>query len=470
MSAEKKPKKSSSRLKMQLVDFWNEFKQIKFGIIGIIFLVIAILVTIFESFLIPFPEASTRWRDITYWEDNPRNAPPAWINWFSKKDYTPTTYIDDINFEENIMSPTMTLMTSVIEYDYRYDVPPIDLIYRGRYKGSFTLNIVLERPDGNVLNLVNKNFSSPSWKDFRVAIGTEAKNPVQSFAKKYQNSSVQSVKVNNVLFAQANETILSNPQPLKGTYKFKVNIIKTSADTIIEEPKLVLSGAVSGILGTDNAKRDIWSGLIAGTKWALFIGLLTSAISVTVGVIYGVVSAYYGGIVDSVMQRIWEIFANIPLLPVLIVLAAIFKPSIWSLIIMMCLFFWVGPVKTVRSMALQIKEETYVEAAKALGASHARIIFKHMVPILIPYSFASMALNVPSAILYEASVSLLGLGDATIVTWGQILHDAMNGGAVTNGLWWWVVPPGIAIALIGMTFAFIGFAMDTILNPKLRTR
>jgi len=121
-------------------------------------------------------------------------------------------------------------------------------------------------------------------------------------------------------------------------------------------------------------------------------------------------------------------------------------------------------------MALQIKEETYVEAAKALGASHARIIFKHMVPILIPYSFASMALNVPSAILYEASVSLLGLGDATIVTWGQILHDAMNGGAVTNGLWWWVVPPGIAIALIGMTFAFIGFAMDTILNPKLRTR
>ncbi|MDY6894962.1 MAG: ABC transporter permease, partial [Thermotogota bacterium] len=233
---------------------------------------------------------------------------------------------------------------------------------------------------------------------------------------------------------------------------------------------LVVSGSVSGLLGTDNSKRDVWSGLVAGIKWALFIGLMTSAISVSVGVIYGVVSAYYGGIVDSIMQRIWEIFINIPLLPVLIVLSAIFKPSIWSLILMMSLFFWVGPVKTVRSMALQIKEETYVEAAKALGASHGRIIFRHMVPILIPYAFASMALNVPNAILYEATVSLLGLGDATIVTWGQILHDAMNGGAVTNGLWWWVVPPGIAIALVGMTFAFLGFAMDTILNPKLRTR
>ena len=93
-----------------------------------------------------------------------------------------------------------------------------------------------------------------------------------------------------------------------------------------------------------------------------------------------------------------------------------------------------------------------------------------MIPLLIPYSFASMALYVPSAIVYEASISLLGLGDATIVTWGQILHDALRGGAVINGLWWWVIPPGLFIALMGMTFAFIGFAMDRILHPKLRTR
>jgi peptide/nickel transport system permease protein len=81
-----------------------------------------------------------------------------------------------------------------------------------------------------------------------------------------------------------------------------------------------------------------------------------------------------------------------------------------------------------------------------------------------------MALYVPGAVVYEATVSLLGLGDATIVTWGQLLRDALSGGAVLNGLWWWVVPPGISIALMGMTFAFIGFAMDKILHPKLRTR
>ena len=93
-----------------------------------------------------------------------------------------------------------------------------------------------------------------------------------------------------------------------------------------------------------------------------------------------------------------------------------------------------------------------------------------MLPILIPFSFANMALSVPGAILYEASVSLLGLGDATMVTWGQILHDALSGGAVLSGLWWWVVPPGLLIAILGMTFAFLGFAMDRILHPKLRTR
>jgi len=170
------------------------------------------------------------------------------------------------------------------------------------------------------------------------------------------------------------------------------------------------------------------------------------------------------------MQRIFEVFVSVPLLPVLIVLSAVFEPSIWTMVIMMSAFFWTGSVKTVRSMALQIKEETYIEASQALGASNFRIIFKHMVPLLIPYSFSAMALFIPRAVVYEASISLLGLGDATIVTWGQILSDALNSGAVLNGLWWWVVPPGLSIALMGMAFAFLGFAMDKILHPKLRTR
>jgi peptide/nickel transport system permease protein len=174
--------------------------------------------------------------------------------------------------------------------------------------------------------------------------------------------------------------------------------------------------------------------------------------------------------VERVLQRVFEIVVNMPLLPLLIILSAVFNLDIWTLTLVMCLSFWTGPVKTVYSMALQIKEECYIEAARALGAGSGRIIFRHMVPLLLPYSFAAMALYVPGAVVYEATVSLLGLGDATIVSWGQILHDAFAGAAVLNRLWWWVVPPGLMIAMVGMTFAFVGFAMDRILHPRLRTR
>ncbi|MCP4710926.1 MAG: ABC transporter permease [Planctomycetes bacterium] len=273
-----------------------------------------------------------------------------------------------------------------------------------------------------------------------------------------------------VIFARAAEGISRYPEALPGDYTIQVEMLLPKKGDSVEDIYFSLPGSVSGLLGTDNSRRDLWSGIIAGVKWALLIGLLTAVVAVSVGVIYGVMSAYWGGWVDSLMQRIFEVFISIPLLPLLIVMSAVFKPSLWTMIIMMSCFFWVGPVKTVRSIALQIKEETYIEASRAFGASSFRIIFKHMVPLLVPYAFASMALYVPRAIVFESTISVLGLGDATVVTWGQILRDALIGGAVLNNQWWWVIPPGLAIALMGMTFAFIGFAMDKILHPKLRTR
>ena len=249
-----------------------------------------------------------------------------------------------------------------------------------------------------------------------------------------------------------------------------LDLVVTDPSINIDNLHISIIGGVSGILGTDSSKRDIYSGLVAGLKWALLIGFFTSIIAVFVGVIYGIVAAYFGGKVDTAMMFFWDYFISLPQLPILIVAAAIFKPSIWTFITILIIFSWAGSVKTVRSIALQIKEETFVEAARALGASHGRIIFRHMAPILIPYSFASMALTVPGSILFEASVSLLGLGDSTVITWGQILNDAYQGNAMINGLWWWIIPPGIAIAIIGMTFAFLGYALDRILHPKLQTR
>jgi peptide/nickel transport system permease protein len=461
-----------SDLRRSASDFWKEFRKVRSGMIGLIFLVVFICILIFEPIIVPYPEVNEKWRDITYWQDLPSSAPPSWINLFTSKKRAVSETIEKYTFSETLAG-AMRIQEYVFEYDYSASVAPSDVVFHASGVGKPTVVISIERPDGLSVDLYRKQLETSPSQDARVSIDRSAQTSAMNFGKKYSPSEgvpLQTIKTTDVLFSKAQEGIFRNPEPLVGTYRLKVTLLLQKPDERIDNVFISIAGRVHGILGTDNSKRDIWSGVIAGVKWAMLIGLLTALVSVSIGVVYGVISAYVGGWKDSLMQRIFEIFISVPMLPVLIVMSAVFKPNIWMIIAIMCIFYWVGPVKTVRSMGLQIKEETYIEASRALGASNTRIIFKHMVPLLIPYAFASMALNVPGAIVVEATISLLGLGDATIVTWGQILQAANSGGAMLSGMWWWVVPPGLAIAFMGMTFAFVGFAMDKILNPKLKTR
>ena len=455
------------------MDFWNEYKIVKSGIAGLILLLVFIVIIILEPFIIPFSQTNSNWRDIRYWEDNARSAPPVWIDIFKSQKHARSKKITQFNETED-KKVNMRIKKVIFTYDYSKDIPPLDIIFHCRYNGSPVVILHIQRPDNKRLELLRKSLKNGNNTAARISIDKDARQKANSFALRFDRplNTVNRRMINptKVIFSRAEKGILTEPGPLKGQYKITAELLFLNDNDATQDLYLFLPGSVSGLLGTDNSKRDLWSGIIAGVKWALLIGLLTSFISVSIGVIYGVVCAYLGGWQDSFLQRIFEIFLSIPLLPLLIVMSAVFQPSIYILIFMMSLFFWVGPVKTVRSIGLQIKEEVYIEASKAFGASGFRIVFKHMVPLLIPYSFASMALYVPQAIVYESSISLLGLGDSTIVTWGQILHDALTGGAVINGQWWWIIPPGLAIALMGMTFAFIGFAMDKILHPKLRTR
>jgi peptide/nickel transport system permease protein len=457
-------------------DFWSEFKKEKTGVVGLIFVAIFILIVLFEPLLLPFEDANESWRDITYWADNPKSAPPAWTNWFSSEKKATTERYHEYRTDKQDLGG-MTVMEYTFDYDYKFDDAPNDLIIHAAASGNPMIIIKVLRPDGKEIEVYNGSFNAGNTtKDFRLSVDNNSRSILYNFALPFENrESLKDVKAGlikttNTLFAKAEKGILRDPKALKGDYQIIIQSIYMGENDKFENPYIVLPGKVSGFLGTDSSKRDIWTGVLAGVKWALLIGILTAVVSVVVGVIYGVISAYLGGWRDALMQRIFEIFVSVPLLPVLIVLSAVFEPSIWTMVGMMVLFYWTGSVKTVRSMALQIKEETYIEASKALGASDFRVIFKHMVPLLIPYSFSSMALSIPGAVVNEATISLLGLGDARIVTWGQILSDALNGGAVMNGLWWWVVPPGLMIAFMGMSFAFIGFSLDKILHPKLRTR
>ena len=462
-------------LKVSISEFWQEFRKVKSGLVGLAIFGFFLALLIFEPVLAPFSETNTRWRDISYWDDNPQSAYPIWVNFFSAKKYAESALLENPEVKEEVFG-TNRMVTYTFEYDYQYDIAPADLFLKVEGSGVAMMDLTFTRPDGESVLLASSNLNMAEGGVNRISVDKGSKSEAYEFLgyfesrdnlRKFQRSSIKPAAI---LFAKAQENMLIEPEALKGKYTMQAALLLQRPSDIVRDVKLVIPGRVFGLLGTDAFKRDLFSGVLAGIKWALLIGLLTAVVSVMVGVIYGVISAYLGGWKDSLMQRIFEIFNSIPLLPVLIVMSAIFKPSIWNLILIMCIFYWTGSVKTVRSMGLQIKEETFIEATRALGASNFRIIFKHIIPLIIPYSFASMALFIPGAIVYEASISLLGLGDATIVTWGQILRDAYTGGAVINGLWWWVIPPGLMIAIMGMSFAFIGFALDKILHPKLRTR
>lgn len=474
MENKKSNSKNPNPQKQNLIkDFLNEFKKDKTGVIGLSILIIAILISLFEPLILTYKEAPKRWRDINYWQDNPVSAPPVWINFFQKEKASINSHIDAISFETNYIDGRLNYKI-LFEYDYNFDKSPVDLIFHLNIRGNTGIVWKVVRPDNENIILYDGLYNSTG--NLRISAFNDSKNRILRFYR-------ESVPV---IFARQSESLITNPieilfntkkddmakdfLALKGIYKFEITGEFSESNGEIENPYMVLVGSMSGLMGTDNMKRDIFSGLISGLKWALFIGIATSFIAVIIGVMYGIISAYFGGFVDGFMQFIYQIFIGIPVLPVMIVMSAIFKPSIWTMIAMMILFSWTGSVMTVRSMAMQLKEETYIEAARTIGAGHFRIIFNHLTPLLLPFSFASMALAVPSAIVYESSLSLLGFGDATIVTWGQILHDAMKGSAVLSGLWWWIIPPGILIAILGMSFAFLGFALDKILHPKLRNR
>jgi peptide/nickel transport system permease protein len=455
--------------------FWGEFSKVKSGLVGLALLLVFVLLGFFGPAIVPFPGASEHWRDIAFWQDNPQAAPPAWTNFFASKKGAASAVLEKYRAEDGTEGDGSRRRSLSFDYRYAADKPPRDIIARFRGSGRVALALTLTRPDGLVADLYEAQAVLPKGELQRVSITRNCAQATVAFVAQndeYLASTMDADLVSpmKILFSKLGGDEGGAEAPLKGAYLLKIEGRLLDPAASLDAASVVVSGEVSGLLGTDTSKRDLFSGVVIGVRWALVIGLLTSLITVVVGVLFGVVAAYFGGAVDWLLTRLYELVYLMPVLPFLIVIAAVFKPSIWVMIAMICLFFWVGPYKPVYSMALQIKEETYVEASRALGSSGSRIVLRHIIPILLPYSFAVMALSIPGVIVYESSVSLLGLGDATKVTWGQVLHDALGKGAVINNLWWWVIPPGLMIALMGMSFAFLGTALDKILHPKLKTR
>ncbi len=223
-------------------------------------------------------------------------------------------------------------------------------------------------------------------------------------------------------------------------------------------------------LGTDDNGRSVLTLLIWGSRVSLFVGLLATAISMVIGTLVGVSSGHFKGWVSSVLFRLTEWFLVIPFLPLAIVLASVLGASLLNIALVIGITSWPGTALLIRAQTLSIEERPFLERARALGSGHWHQMTRHILPNVMPMVFANTTLTVAIAILTETTLSFLGLGDPLRVSWGSLLDDAFGAGAITTGAWWFLIPPGICVILVVLSFTLVGRALEEIFNPRLRGR
>jgi peptide/nickel transport system permease protein len=221
-------------------------------------------------------------------------------------------------------------------------------------------------------------------------------------------------------------------------------------------------------LGTDFMGRDILSQLLAGARIAFLVGVSAAFMTVVLGTAIGMTAGYMGKAVDTLLMRLADIIMVMPTLLFVLMLAALFgQLNIWTIVLIIGLFRWPGVSRVIRSQTLSLKQRPFIEAARVAGASHLRIIFRHIMPNVLPLSFLYMTFRVTSAITIEAALAFLGFGDPGTVSWGMMLQWVWKTGHMFQAPYW-LLPPGICISLITLSFYMLGRAMDEVLDPRLR--
>lgn len=459
------------------------------GRLGAVFLATLVLASIFVLLRFPLDFGSSRWNNPLEWSDNPKAVPPAWTVLFKGDEAVPHTVFLASEPDSTASVGATEVRTYTLTYDFNRQEPPSFI--------SFTLSGVtfkerppvlsvdVARPDGKIITLYQSVVRGPRpgeeppysrYHDtpFRVFLSGDQDTLVslstflrQQFSISMSTQALQG-KVEDVVFGTP---ALDRPgafDPLQGTYRITVRAIVGNPSDTIESVKLVLGGTVYGVMGTDSLGRDLAMGLLFGFPVALAIGLSTSLFATTIGTFMGILSGFLGGKTDIAIQRFTDVWSNIPLLPILIFLIFILGQKLWLVVLIMIVFGWPGLTIVVRSMVLQIRSGQLVEATQAMGASRMRIMFRHILFQIAPFVFAQMIFFTPAAILAEAGLSFLGLGDPSIPTWGQILENGFRTGAVYVGYWWWVLPPGLLIVFTAMTFVLLTLGLEPVVNPRLR--
>jgi peptide/nickel transport system permease protein len=427
------------------------------AILGMLVVFLLVFTAIYAMIKIPYREAIRLWRggeDV--WYQNPKFAPPAWINLFSKSKYAESFAVrtSDGTMTKEVTPGAQGTSTMEVSYtfDFSSDYYPQDMIL------YFTSTYQEKQP------FVSIEWLTPSGEKIRIVNTALTRKETYRFS---QDAKLKTkLKVREVIPA-----LFSDPETkniVRGQYQLLITGATFEPDSDINV-EFVSHGQVYGLAGTDQARRDLIVPLLWGAPIALAFGLIASLGTSVLTLVIAAVGTWYGGWVDELIQRITEINLVLPFLSILIMIGTFYSRSLWVILgATILLSIFTGAIKGYRSIFVQVKESAYIEAARAYGASGSRIVFLYLIPRMIPLLIPGLVSSVPAFVFLEASLALLGLGDPVLPTWGKIIQDANANGALYRGYYYWVLEPATLLMITGLGFAMLGFALDRIFNPKLR--
>ncbi len=440
----------------RLLDQLKEIKQYPSAIAGISLIGILIIAAIIIVIVIPYQEALLLWRGGEVWQETPRHARPVYVDWFSGDDLPRTDRIDSRDFPENKEFTDLNGAREFqieIPYDYQYDGFPseVSIMFESEYEETRPhVNVEWETPDGRVYE--TDSFSVRRETNFRLSRADELEAQFDA-----------SPRVG--LFRDPD---VEEPEPLKGEYTLRItgHLFEEDADI---NARLVSYGQVHGIFGTDHRRRELSVAMLWGLPIALVFGASIAVVANISTLLIAAVATWFRGAVEWIVLRLTHINLCIPNLVLLILVGMMYSRELWvmgSVIAVKGIFS--SFMFTYRSMFLSIKEEPYIEASKAYGSSQKRIIFFYMVPKVIPFLIPQFVMAIPSYVFLEATLAVLGLGDPVLPTLGKLINDAQSQGALYMGRYYWILQPAVILMLIGVSFSLTGFALDRIMNPRLR--
>lgn len=435
----------------------RELRQYPSAIGGMALIAFLIGLSVYTVIVIPYSQALEQWRGGEEWQMHPVNAGPVWTDRLlgGNKPQTVTVSSDEVDVQERTFDGGRQLRIP-LGFDFPYDDFPSEinlfLQSRGTDRQGF-VRLSWRTPDGEIIPLGTQRVS----RDDRVSIS-------QNRALEGQLGQPPHIG----LFAGGDAG--DAPAPVTGRYELVVDAMLFGDDARLNA-ELAVYGRVHGIAGTDHQRRDLMVALLWGTPVALAFGLLAAVGTTVTTLVIAAAGVWFGGLVDATIQRLTEVNIILPLLPILVMVGTLYSTSIWLMLgVVIALGIFSAGIKMYRAMLLPIRQAPYIEAARAYGASNTRIILRYMIPRILPVLIPTFVTLIPTYVFLEASLAVLGLGDPVLPTWGKVLNDAQVQSALYNGFYYWVVSPALLLMLTGLGFAMLGFALDRVFNPRLRTQ